>query len=1165
MTVNTQRLTTLQQSLENLLTEKRTLNSKIISDSYNHFKNCISKTKAGQANDLKPSLKRLEQSLKNEGAYKNVKAKFELIKADILDVVDHTCTMKAIKRDTQNPQRLDKKIEDKSGNRARTVTLQHAQDRQKAKGSGLPVAPVIKRPVIQSDQATYRNSHKTPVIEVNGRGNSGTASSEELLGLNKTISRLFDQLDIDKTKHGQNIPQNDTSKLTAKTTKPQAKTSHKLPKGEELKDVRTLVAKLKIFEDEFHKRKLTQEEYLQSLQVEVERLQSALGKKEQELDRLRSTHSIAQRAKGKTVERMAEIHEHEKRDMVVKLQTLELNIKKNMEVHHKETEDTRHRQVLDNLSSEILRVCTTVNKRNKIHRTRSEASNMNKIRDKDTYDDLLPRIVNLGEEIQMLQKTKSELSRDNNDLQVWKASFADVSSEVDSLWKDVYSNRNFPDVRHVSKTTDSDSPRSKSAPIKAKIATAKALLVSNSKKLEEAERKLSEGVGSSNGSDILKKVAEELNKLQTDYRPSNSRLSLRSISTNKSDELPETTEITNSVKHIRKLMQDFESRITEYEKTIKEHDNDMEVLRHRIVKLGAGVLNDDNIHETDSAVNGKVKNVHVLSEKLNTMIKKLEIFDERLKQLQEQNKIYKRQLEGKDSNSHRLAVIETDLHELCNILRVPDIEKQIDSSGDKLKAQIRLCKNVSRKLTDEKENIERKLAKAIMDVSDVTKHVSTLHHHIRKIRHVTGEGWKSDPNVIQTAIEEAQQKLNDVTQNIDQMSMEKDDFKRKYKTSIDDLTRVAHKIHLLRLEIEGKNIEEENAKSVDYNYTADIEAVKQNLWKAVGEKKAYVDTIDEKSSQISDLKEQITKLQIQVTVRENEIKEKTHELQRFKDTGGEISKENKQLQENIESTSREKRQLEKETENLKSTIEKTSKELKETQNEKSNLLRRLSKAMGNNLSDGNPSVANLSDPFRPEKMAEKFSQLYDDEWTSAFEVLTSMFSMDEKMAADCLLNVAKESYHFCLRLAEGQLKDVTRILLMIHRDGVNEMANPEKTHSLSKDDNRQIKDVRKVLAKYSAATVIGLYQTSEGKSYITEEQLEQCEQFVHKCVELCWLMAVNDPPVHMFSDMKSGESIDTTYFRHFTSSGDYAEYVVWPALLLSKKGPVISKGVVQAI
>ena len=63
--------------------------------------------------------------------------------------------------------------------------------------------------------------------------------------------------------------------------------------------------------------------------------------------------------------------------------------------------------------------------------------------------------------------------------------------------------------------------------------------------------------------------------------------------------------------------------------------------------------------------------------------------------------------------------------------------------------------------------------------------------------------------------------------------------------------------------------------------------------------------------------------------------------------------------------------------------------------------------MGNRLDDGNPSVANLSDPFRPEKMAEKFSQLYDNEWTTAFEILTSMFSMDEKMAVDSLLNVVK--------------------------------------------------------------------------------------------------------------------------------------------------------------
>ena len=75
----------------------------------------------------------------------------------------------------------------------------------------------------------------------------------------------------------------------------------------------------------------------------------------------------------------------------------------------RENEDLRHRHVLDTISSELVRLFTIVNKRNTIHRTRSEASNLTK--EKESYDDLLPRIVTLGEEIQMLQKSKSELSR----------------------------------------------------------------------------------------------------------------------------------------------------------------------------------------------------------------------------------------------------------------------------------------------------------------------------------------------------------------------------------------------------------------------------------------------------------------------------------------------------------------------------------------------------------------------------------------------------------------------------------------------------------------------------------------------------------------------------------------------------------------------------------
>ena len=41
--------------------------------------------------------------------------------------------------------------------------------------------------------------------------------------------------------------------------------------------------------------------------------------------------------------------------------------------------------------------------------------------------------------------------------------------------------------------------------------------------------------------------------------------------------------------------------------------------------------------------------------------------------------------------------------------------------------------------------------------------------------------------------------------------------------------------------------------------------------------------------------------------------------------------------------------------------------------------------MGAELRAGNPNIADLSDPNRPTKIAEAFKELYDNEWTNAFE------------------------------------------------------------------------------------------------------------------------------------------------------------------------------------
>lgn len=54
----------------------------------------------------------------------------------------------------------------------------------------------------------------------------------------------------------------------------------------------------------------------------------------------------------------------------------------------------------------------------------------------------------------------------------------------------------------------------------------------------------------------------------------------------------------------------------------------------------------------------------------------------------------------------------------------------------------------------------------------------------------------------------------------------------------------------------------------------------------------------------------------------------------------------------------------------------------------------------------NPDIADLSNDNRPTKLAEKFSQLYDDAWTDSLEELTEVeASLDETVAISFLLRI----------------------------------------------------------------------------------------------------------------------------------------------------------------
>lgn len=67
---------------------------------------------------------------------------------------------------------------------------------------------------------------------------------------------------------------------------------------------------------------------------------------------------------------------------------------------------------------------------------------------------------------------------------------------------------------------------------------------------------------------------------------------------------------------------------------------------------------------------------------------------------------------------------------------------------------------------------------------------------------------------------------------------------------------------------------------------------------------------------------------------------------------------------------------------------------------------RLSSVAGEKLRNNNPGIADLSDENRPINLGEKFSQLYDDQWTDAIEHLEEM-GYTETDGIRCLLDILK--------------------------------------------------------------------------------------------------------------------------------------------------------------
>ncbi|XP_052792383.1 uncharacterized protein LOC128226515 [Mya arenaria] len=259
----------------------------------------------------------------------------------------------------------------------------------------------------------------------------------------------------------------------------------------------------------------------------------------------------------------------------------------------------------------------------------------------------------------------------------------------------------------------------------------------------------------------------------------------------------------------------------------------------------------------------------------------------------------------------------------------------------------------------------------------------------------------------------------------------------------------------------------------------------------------------------------------------------------------------------------EKEILEKEKEDaLNRLVEEKDNEIGKLQNEKAILekekedaLNRVSQLVSVKLRDNNPNIVDLSDHYRPTKLAEIFSELYDNEWTAAYTFLEDKFEPEQ--IDSFLLDIVMESYTFCNEKAESSWSYVTQWFL------------PKGAHN-AQTVRKSLKEGQKLQAP-TLVSQLGEEFCDHIKTKCSVEQLrsvldnKELAEYVHLCVKVCFLMAVNDPPVIIECPNRGKPDIkfNREEFKEYTTRGPFLAFYVWPLIRLHAGGPLLSKGVAQ--
>ncbi|XP_062589852.1 trichohyalin-like [Saccostrea cucullata] len=565
-------------------------------------------------------------------------------------------------------------------------------------------------------------------------------------------------------------------------------------------------------------------------------------------------------------------------------------------------------------------------------------------------------------------------------------------------------------------------------------------------------------------------------------------------------------------------------------------------------------------------------------EDISVMKKRMECMEIEIKSLQsKQMDNDQAQVLSNTSEYHRLYEDKEKLRKENSSLKM-ELE-QSHKKDSKVESEIRDLKDDIRKKQSEIQGLQEHIKQLRQELSETTKERDDALRRkddVEKELKKVNRGLQDNLNQLQVDNRRSQEESARATSKMyGETEKQIDDMRSEVLRMQKMVKELEIENTKLRKSVNEEKKEKENALTRYYAIEAEFKSSNVKTEQKMRE-------IERQQEWLTQNEREIKKLQQELS---NVLKEKDNSLQRKNDSEqvirhleGSLNKlqaENKMLQDKVSSKDEEIRKIQyqmnsmnTETQRLQERVTHLATEnsqlkvdIAEVSKEKDNALTRLSKVAGAKLTHGNAAITDLSDTNRPTKIAEKFSELYDNQWTDAFEELDNTYNNEEETIR-VLLKILQEAYTFCVQTETNYETRIGQAVFTLADERTNE------TRQITGADvpvQKALTDLRLSLGNACCAIVEEMF-LARLPSILKKVDVSvspKTKLYARHCASLCWRMRIRDPPVFVRFEFRQGTEFNTDILRRYTKTGGYLDFIVWPALYLHENGPVLSKGVAQ--